>query len=238
MSTSHDAPSPMRARFRDQVRQEVKEAALRQIASGGTGAVSVNAIARELGVSGPALYRYFASRDELLAELVADAYHDLAQALGVATAPALGLPPQDRVRALAGAWRSFALSQPHRYVLLFVPPVPGYDAHAEPLADAADRVMAVTLEVFAAAGRAGPPAPATGPGLAAVEHSPWQEGLAAVGAGPQDLLRVVSAWARIHGLVSLEIGGGLAAMGIDADVLFRGEVESLLAAPGEAGPRP
>jgi hypothetical protein len=33
---------------------------------------SVSAIGKQLAVSGPALYRYFASRDELLAELVID----------------------------------------------------------------------------------------------------------------------------------------------------------------------
>jgi AcrR family transcriptional regulator len=52
-----------RQRFRDQVRDEVKDVALTQLAEGGVEAVSINAIARALGVSGPSLYRYFASRD-------------------------------------------------------------------------------------------------------------------------------------------------------------------------------
>jgi AcrR family transcriptional regulator len=36
---------------------------------------------RELGVSGPALYRYFKNRDALLTALIEDAYDDLADAL-------------------------------------------------------------------------------------------------------------------------------------------------------------
>jgi AcrR family transcriptional regulator len=44
----------------------------------------VNVIAEELGVSGPALYRYFAGRDALLTELIVDAYADLAAALTAA----------------------------------------------------------------------------------------------------------------------------------------------------------
>ena len=60
--------------------------ALRQLAEGGPQALSLNAIAKELGVSGPALYRYFAGRDELLTELVADAYDDLGAALEYAHA--------------------------------------------------------------------------------------------------------------------------------------------------------
>ncbi len=105
-----------RDRYRAQVRDEIKEAALRQLADGGPQAISVNAIARELGVSGPALYRYFATRDELLTELVADAYADLAEALRAA-GPDLG--------AVARAYRAWALAQPHRYGLLYGAPRPG-----------------------------------------------------------------------------------------------------------------
>ena len=68
------------------MRDEIKSAALRQLADGGPAGVSVNAIGRELGVSGPALYRYFPSRDALLAELAIDAYADLAAALDAAVA--------------------------------------------------------------------------------------------------------------------------------------------------------
>src|SRR4051794_20781471 len=121
--------SPMRERFREQVRDDVKVAALVQLAEGGPAAVSVNGIAKGLGVSGPALYRYFAGRDELLAELVADTYRDLASALAASVDPALGLAPVERTRALCAAWRDFARAEPHRYRLLFAPPLPGHDAH-------------------------------------------------------------------------------------------------------------
>src|ERR1700722_18859983 len=83
--TEAETPT-MRARYRAQVRQEVKEAALAQLAAAGPAGLSVTAIGKQLGVSGPALYRYFASRDELLTELVADAYDDLAGACAAAEA--------------------------------------------------------------------------------------------------------------------------------------------------------
>src|SRR3954451_23510885 len=100
----------------DTVRAAVKRVALSQLAAGGPPAVALNAIARELGVSGPALYRYFRNRDALLTELVLDAYTDLADAL-------------TRGESLAHAYRAWALAQPHRYRLLFAAPLPGYDAH-------------------------------------------------------------------------------------------------------------
>jgi AcrR family transcriptional regulator len=113
------------------VRAAVKRVALRQLEEGGPGAVAVNAIARELGVSGPALYRYFKNRDALLTELVLEAYNDLADAL----------ERTDSLEAVARAYRAWALEQPHRYRLLFSSPLPGYDAHQDALVTAAQRSM-------------------------------------------------------------------------------------------------
>src|SRR5690242_16254204 len=119
----------------NQVRAAVKRVALAQLEAGGPAAVALNAIARELGVSGPALYRYFKNRDALLTALVVDAYDDLATALE---------PSQD-LWAAARAYRAWALAQPHRYRLLFSAPWPGYDPHQPALVTAAKRSMDVLL---------------------------------------------------------------------------------------------
>ena len=95
--------------------------------------MAINAIARELGVSGPALYRYFRNRDALITALIEDAYNDLADAL----------EPSESVAATARAYREWALAQPHRYRLLFSAPLPGYDAHQASVVAAARRSMAV-----------------------------------------------------------------------------------------------
>ena len=119
----------------DTVRAAVKRVALTQLEAGGPPAVALNAIARELGVSGPALYRYFRNRDALLTELVLDAYDDLASR-------------RSRARtSLPHAYRAWALAQPHRYRLLFAAPLPGYDAHQPELVAAAQRSMALLLQV-------------------------------------------------------------------------------------------
>jgi len=80
-------------------------------------------------VSGPALYRYFRSREELVAALVLDAYADLAVAVSDSAVARPGGSAPDRVRAVAHSYRGWALAQPHRYRLLFTPPLPGVDAH-------------------------------------------------------------------------------------------------------------
>jgi len=189
--------------------REIKDLALRQLAEGGPQALSVSAIAKALGVSGPALYRYFAGRDALLSALIVDAYDDLAHALTTAAEP--GLP------GLAAAYRAWAVAQPHRYRLLFGAPLPG-DAHDERLATAAQRAMAVLLA------RLGP-GPAPEPALA-TQLTAWaRRGGSDV--DPGTALRAVTVWSRLHGAVSLEIAGNYASMGLEPDLLFAAEVAAL-----------
>jgi AcrR family transcriptional regulator len=181
----------MRERFRAQVRDDVKRLALRQLADAGPEGLSINAIAKQLGVSGPALYRYFDGREALLTELIVDAYDDLADVLEQAVDAAT----DDRLRALARAYRAWALAQPHRYRLLFGPPLPGYDAHAARLVEAAGRSMTTLLAVL--------------------------------GDGEDVELRAIAIWARLHGLVGLELGGNFDSMGVDSDELFERELTAL-----------
>jgi len=217
-------PPTIRQRYRAQVRDEAKQAALRQLAESGPAGLSVSAIGKQLGVSGPALYRYFAGRDELLTELVIDAYRDLADALRAADGPPAGPQPRARLEALARAYRSWALAQPHRYRLLFGPPLPGYDAHATRLADAAQAAMNQLLAVLREPGgtAAPPPEPLASQLTAwAQAHHP--------GTSPAAALRAVLTWSTLHGLVSLEIAGNFASMGLDPGQLFEAQLATLTA---------
>jgi AcrR family transcriptional regulator len=215
----------MRDRFRAQVRDDIKRVALRQLAESGPEGLSVNAIAKELGVSGPALYRYFAGRDALLTELIVDAYDDLADALADAVDAAPGRRPTERLRALLQAYRRWAVEQPHRYRLLFAPPLPGYDAHAERLVNASARSMQTLLTVLADVPSEDLPAPPPRALARQLNHWSRAHGLKT---DPAVALRAVSVWARLHGLVSLEISGNFESMGLDPERLFESEFAALL----------
>ena len=204
------AAGGIRDRFRAQMRHEVKEVALRQLIQGGAQALSINAIAKELGVSGPALYRYFASRDALLTELITDAYTDLAAALTAV--------PR-RMVDLAHAYRTWAVAHPHRYRLLFAAPLAGYHAHDDGLVAAAQRAMDA---LFVAAGAGAEPPPALAEELRLWAH---HRGTGAV--EPAVALHAVRAWSRLHGFVSLEIDGNFASMGLNPDGFFAAEVDAL-----------
>jgi AcrR family transcriptional regulator len=138
MTEAEDARTP-RERYRAQVRVEVKEHAWEQIATAGASALSLNAIAKRMGMSGPALYRYFAGRDELITELVRDAYRSLADAFR--TAAGAGAD----VTGLARTLREWALTDPHRYFLVYGTPIPGYHA-PDDITAIASEIMATLLD--------------------------------------------------------------------------------------------
>ena len=218
-------PATPRERARAATMQEAKSIALRQLADGGVEAISLKAIAHELGLTGPAIYRYFASRNDLLTELILDAYHDLEASLEATVSAATTRPGPAQIHALADAYRAWALAQPHRYRLLFSAPVPGYDANTPRLVDAADRSMATLLDLYP---RTGPqPAGEKLPKRLARQLREWARRHGRDPGDPDTLYRGVIAWTRLHGFVSLEIEGAFASMGLDADTMFDREVDAL-----------
>ncbi|MEW9529656.1 TetR/AcrR family transcriptional regulator [Microbispora sp. NPDC049125] len=140
-----NAPTGPRERYRQQIRAEVQEHAWNQLAEAGVSGLSLKAIAKQMGVTAPALYRYFASRDDLLTELILAAYRDLAHR--VEAAAGAGGAPHDRLTAIGTVIREWARANPHRYLLLYGTPVPGYTAPAE-ATDLARRIFAPVQDAF------------------------------------------------------------------------------------------
>jgi AcrR family transcriptional regulator len=206
---------------------EARAIASRQLAEGGIEALSLKSIAAELGLTGPAIYRYFASRSELITEVILNAYGDVAAGLSAAAQATEGGIAADRLLAVALAYRRWALEQPHLFRLLYVAPVPGYDANAARLVDAATASMEVILSLFdqAVAERTVQP----GPSRATAElHADAASCSARHGHDPEVVRRGVITWTRLYGFIRLEIEGAFQSMGLDADSLYRREVEGLM----------
>ncbi|MFC8732519.1 TetR/AcrR family transcriptional regulator [Luteimicrobium sp. NPDC057192] len=217
-----------RDRYRAETRDEAKRIALDQLATGGQAALSLNAIARELGMTGPALYRYFSSRDELLTALIVDAYDDLGTTLTRAIGLAAPDGPGEQVRVLGRTMRAWALAQPHRYLLLFGTPFSGYrapDAAIEAAQASLGSVMEAMGDFEPREGR-----PAAPPTILEqqLERAPWiPEELR--GAIPGAVLAdVILSWTRLHGLIGLEVNGQFATMGFDPALLLERELDAIV----------
>ena len=209
-----------RERYRAQVRAEIKERAREQIASAGASALSLNAIAKQMGMSGPALYRYFGSRDELITELVRDAYRSLADTFRAASETGAD------VAALAHALRGWALADPQRYFLVYGTPVPGYHA-PEDITAIASEIMAVLLDACAALPPNGPASPFE---AHLAGHRDWADGHPAP---PAVLRRALAFWTRLHGVLSLELAGHFTGMGFDPALFFTAELDAVAGPPAE-----
>jgi AcrR family transcriptional regulator len=215
-----------RSRLRAWTREEIKAAALRQLAEEGVEGISLNAIAKELGMTGPALYRYVTSRDELLADLVVDAWEEMADALERAAEENAGAPAAKRLGAVGLAYRAWATAQPHRYRLAVQTQLGSGELAPERVIPAAQRGMAVILDAIEALPAARKRRQKVPAGLRA-ELDTWTERVGGQQLPPAILLRGVIFWSRLHGLVSLELDRHLASMQLDPELLYRAELAEL-----------
>lgn len=197
-------PATRRERYRLDTTAEAKSLALAQLAKGGVGALSLNAIAREMGMTGPALYRYVGSRDDLITDLIVDTYTRFGDALWRAVEQSEGQPAPARVRAVGQAYRTWSVANPQPYLLVFGTPIPGYTAPSDGrTTTAAQRALNALLTVVAGLD----PGPLPTHEEIDRECQAWAEHAGAP-ALPGRLLRfAVTMWTRLHGVMSLEIAG-------------------------------
>lgn len=208
-----------RERARAELTSEITDAARRQLAEVGAAALSLRAVARELGMASSAVYRYFASRDELLTRLIIDGY----DALGAATEDAddATAAPAERWLAVCRAVRGWARANPHEYALLYGSPVPGYVAPRDTV-PAAARVGMVLGRILGDAARAGVLPQGDG------ERDPSlvsDETLAVLGGDHPALdetvrVRALLAWSSLYGTISFELFGHFVGSVEDGDRYF------------------
>ncbi|MET4592434.1 TetR-like C-terminal domain-containing protein [Arthrobacter sp. 754] len=213
-----------RERARAQTIADIVRLGRVHLATDGAAALSLRAVARDLGVVSSAVYRYVANRDELLTLLLVDAYDELGDAVDAAVD---AVPEHDfagRFTALGRAVRGWALKEPARYGLLFGSPVPGYQAPAGRTTTPGTRVIFRLVGIVDSAYRAGALAPEPG---AAVVPSALSADLAAIraelGLEVPDAVLANGAlvWTSLFGTVSFEVFGQYGAETFSArDELF------------------
>jgi AcrR family transcriptional regulator len=212
MTNSSPQPSAHltpRARARRQTMRDIVRIGREHLATEGAAALSLRAVARDLGLVSSAVYRYVASRDELLTLLVVDGYDELGDAVDAALAQVDASDHAGRMRVIGRAVRAWALAEPATYALLFGSPVPGYEAPAEQTTGPGTRVVVRLVEVWEDAWRAG---------AATVDDAPLAprrlsrdlariRGQLGITAPDALIARGLFAWAALFGCVSFEVFG-------------------------------
>lgn len=218
-------PRPKRELQIPDMAAAIKDAAWSQIASDGASALSLRAISRHLGITAPAIYNYYASRDELVTALVIDAFDSLAesQLKAAATEPER---PLDQLQACGRAYRRWAISFPERYLLIFGPPLAGYQMPRERVLPSSSRSLSVLVgivETLRAQGRL----KAEGIPESPIGDRAYFESLRTLGieADHLSLTVAVLVWSRLHGIVSLELSGIL--LGADVEALLNYDLAAI-----------
>lgn len=116
-------PKPERKRNQrgegEKLRGEIIDAALRLLDQQPHSELSLRAVAREVGVTAPAIYPHFPRREDMIAEVVRVSWAGLAREMERADARARGKSPRDRLKAQARAYIRYATASPTRYETLF-----------------------------------------------------------------------------------------------------------------------
>lgn len=216
-----------RVQQREANRDQVKKLARAQMQAKGSQGLSLRGIAAEMGVTVTALYRYFASLDDLITTLIADGFDAHADAMQAA----VDKHPDDPARGLLAmmlAYRQWALDNTADFQLLYGNPIPGYHAPEEVTVPKAWRGFYVSLQCLLplfAAGKLRPPS-----GVDLSEIAPTLAQFPDI--PPMVLYVAVEGRLRMHGMVMLEIHGHMKGTILNPDTFYRHECLALMRSMG------
>jgi AcrR family transcriptional regulator len=212
-----------RDRMRAATKDEITATARRLLVEHGPDAVSLRAIAREMGMTAPGLYRYYSSLEDLHRNVIATIFRELSldirEAIGEAErrdVPAaeggkrthMGL----KLVAACREFRRWALGHKDEFALLFGVPLPGlyednFDIAQECALEFGGTFYALFLELWNAFPFQVPPDDEIGPLLSA-QLGRFRATLN-TGAPDGAILVFLRCWVLLYGAVSMEVFGHL-----------------------------
>jgi AcrR family transcriptional regulator len=221
-----------RERTRDATTAEIKATARRLLVQDGPDALTLRAIAREMGMTAPGLYRYFASHEDLVIGVCHDILAELTAFLVTARDTVPIEDPVGRLGATCRAFRRWALDHPREFELSFATGAAQQAAMAEAVAGAGDPQVAAAPEVLSFGGvflglfvEIWTAAPFPVPDEASLprdlvrqvrEFSAVVDDVLPLGA----LTAYLTGWVRLYGAVTIETFGLLRFALDDAEPLF------------------
>jgi AcrR family transcriptional regulator len=229
-------PVSRRDRARAETFREIKQTARRVLVDQGVDGLALRAVAREMGLTAPALYRYFASRENLVEHVVADIYDELSDALELVRDAAEPATPGFRLLAVSRAFRSWAITHHAEFGLLFgsagervIDPADMHGPGEHPPQVAGRRFGGVFAElvarIYLEQGFPVPQDDELDPALKDQLRT-WCAKLPV--SLPLGVMSVfLSCWIRLYGMVCMEVFGHLRFALDDAAPMFEAELRSL-----------
>jgi AcrR family transcriptional regulator len=220
-----------RERLRAATVDEIKQAARKLLVTEGPAAVSLRAIARDMGMTAAALYRYFPSLEALFGGLCTDYFDEVRQHLEAVRDAMDPSDPAAQLYEVCREFRRWSVGHPAEFALMFGSPLPGMEqaASGDPKHAAGVRFANVFGQLFAAVWQSRGFAVPAEEEIPAELRAQLEEYLAQTGVpipiGAAQLF--LSCWIRLYGLVALEVFGHLHFALSDAEPMFETELASL-----------
>lgn len=210
-----------RERVRDATTAEIKDTARGLLVREGPEALTLRAIAREMGMTAPALYRYFDSHEELVAALAQDVLDEITATLEAAR-DSVGLEdPLGRLMATCRAFRTWSLAHPREFQLTFASggdrPPPGHEEAGRDLSFGAV-FLGIFVELWAHQPFAVPAEADLPPHL--VEQLRTFAACTGERLPLGALVAYLSGWVRLYGAVTIEVFGHLGFALSDPEPMF------------------
>ena len=212
-----------RDRMRAATMEEITATARRLLVEQGPEAVSLRAIAREMGMTAPGLYRYYDSREELLRHVIAQIFRELAAGIRRAIddvveppAPAGEAKSPTRLTlkmvAACREFRRWSLTHRDEFALLFGVPLPGiddgrFDIAEECALEFAGTFYTLFLELWNAIHFPVPAASQIDPGLR-TQLARFRDALR-TDVPDGAILVFLHCWVLLYGAVAMEVFGHL-----------------------------
>jgi len=228
-----------RDRTRADTAARIRQTARRVLVEEGVDGLALRAVAREMGMTAPALYRYFASREDLVDHVVADLYTELCDELESVRDAVDPARPGGRLIAVSRAFREWATTHHAEFGLLFgsagervLPSGASREAAGGSASEEAGRrfggVFAeLVSRLYLDRGFPVPGDDEIAPALE-VQLRAWCQKLPV--ALPLGVMAVfLSCWVQLYGLVCMEVFGHLRFALDDAAPLFEAELKGLAA---------
>jgi DNA-binding transcriptional regulator YbjK len=220
-----------RERLRSAAVAEIKDGARRLLAAGGPQGISLRAIARDMGMTAPAIYRYFPSLDALVTALATDLFGELRETV-VAAQAAAGDDPVAQLLEMARAFRHWSVAHPVEFNLIFGSPVPGVADFEEMCVDYTQpgaQFCRPFLDAMLAQWRR---RPYRTPPVEVIEEriGPYVDPIRQIhGEIPiQVAWTFLSGWTRLYGLVSLEVNRHLSWAVTNPEAMFELELAAFV----------
>jgi len=206
----------------------------------GTMGLSMRAIARELGMTAPALYYYFENMDALITALIVDGFNAIADAMEATQREYAEAHPAVQLMEILLTYRRWAMTNRSDFQLLYGNPIPGYHAPREVTVPAVLRGFVIITTVIHALLETGevdiPDHILDLPEVVQQTHLGVLTNVNETTADQRDTMAGLSVeamtlgivgWGRTHGLIMLELFEHLQPVVGDTDAYYRHQLRSL-----------